>query len=276
MTSISVLDFMIWTFVFHRRNLIPVSNLKRAKVGHISESRQVGRVGFACPWRPSCLVILQGCLIIKHPTRQHGDRLPSNPPLKQTIPVDRPDASPSAHYCNCKLKLRKVGNPRASHANNNDDDVERMLFLPVALNPLMEKAKLSTECVTYHGTIALLEQYPSTYLTDPPTLEADVVFIVYYRDAEASLTATPMRAELLSITIASSTGVKMQDFLDEMHRGERFECDVFGPYDPRFKGRMFEGGEWDRQRQPPTLAGVESLFEKRMSGSVRCAILLSS
>jgi len=123
-------------------------------------------------------------------------------------------------------------------------------------------AKLSIECVTYHGTIALLEQYSSMYLTDPPTLAADVAFIVYYRDADASLTATPVRAELLSITIESSTGLKMQDIIEEMYRGDRFECDVFGPYDRRFKGRMFESGEWDRQRQRPTLAGVEELVRE--------------
>lgn len=204
----------------------------------------------------------------------------SDPEAKR-VPVDRPDASPSAHYCDCKLKLRRVGLPREFNANHNDDD-ERKLFLPVALNPLMEKAncarralvaadgqgvacstaKLSTECVIYHGTIALLEQYPCMYLTDPPTLETDVAFIVYYRDADASLTATPVRAELLSITIESSAGVKMQDVLEEMLRGERFECDVFGPYDRRFKGRMFESGEWDKQRQRPTLAGVEELVRE--------------
>ena len=117
----------------------------------------------------------------------------------------------------------------------------------------------STERVRYRGTMALLEQYSTMYLTDSPTLEADLRIIVYYRDADASPTSTPVRAGLLSVRVESSTGVKLQDLIEGVHSGKSVGCEIFGYDKPDLhpKGRAIDIGNWDRLRQETTLAGLE-------------------
>ena len=107
--------------------------------------------------------------------------------------------------------------------------------------------------------MALSEQYSAMYLTDPPTLEADLRIIVYYRDADASPTSTPVRAELLSVKVESSTGVKLQDLIEGVHKGKSVICEIFGYDDPdlHLEGLTLDVGNWDWLRQETTLAGLE-------------------
>jgi hypothetical protein len=89
--------------------------------------------------------------------------------------------------------------------------------------------------------------------------EADLKAIVYYRDADSSPSVAPVRAELLSVRVESSTGVKLQDLIEGMHCGKGAGCEIFGYYDSdlHFTGRTFDIGDWDRLRHETTLAGLE-------------------
>lgn len=196
-------------------------------------------------------------------------------PQTKRVTIDMADGVGPYHLCNCNLKIRQVVHSQGEA----DGDDDRMLFLPVALNPLMERGKparhplvavdgqgvscavaiSSTKRISYRGTMALLEQYNSMYLTDPSTLEADLKVIVYYRDADASPTATPVRAELLSVRVESSTGVELQDLIEGVHSGKSVGCEIFGYDEPDLysEGRAIDIGDWDRLRQESTLAGLE-------------------
>jgi hypothetical protein len=196
-------------------------------------------------------------------------------PQAKRVTIDMADGVGPYHECNCNLKIRMVVHVQ-DDANGDDN---RMLFLPVALNPLMERGKparrplvavdgqgvscavaiSSTERVSYRGTMALLKQYSAMYLTHPPTLEADLKVIVYYRDACASPTVTPGRAELLSVKVESSTGLKLQDLIEGVHSGKSVGCEIFGYDEPDLhsRGRVIDIGDWDRLRQETTLAGLE-------------------
>lgn len=218
---------------------------------------------------------LQGMMFLRQQlSRRPREIWEAVDPQTKRVTIDMADGVGPYHECNCNLKIRMVVHVQ-DDANGDDN---RMLFLPVALDQLMERGKparrplvavdgqgvscavaiSSAERVSYRGTMALLEQYSAMYLTHPPTLEADLKVIVYYRDAYASPTVTPGRAELLSVKVESSTGLKLQDLIEGVHSGKSVGCEIFGYDEPDLhsRGRAIDIGNWDRLRQETTLAGL--------------------
>jgi hypothetical protein len=201
---------------------------------------------------------------------------------------DMPDREAPEHIClmyacHRKVKIRR----RVSHPREEaDSDDEELLFLPVALmergrparRPLVTVDRQGIPCSTatsaverirYHGTMALLQQYASMYLTSPPMLAADLRVIVYYRDADASPTAVPVRAELMNVRVENSSGVKLRDLIEAIHRGKGAGCDVFGldefVDDRDGRHQVFDvkqhewEGDWGRMQQETDLIGLEEL-----------------
>lgn len=193
------------------------------------------------------------------------------------------------HICDRKVQIRQTGHPREEASS---DDGHRMRYLPVALNPLMgpgrparrllvasdgqgiscSTAGLAAEHISYRGTMALLEQYPAMLLTDPPTHIVEVIVIVHYRNADAPLTAAPVRAELSSLSVKSSTGVTFQDIFERVQRGKSDGCDISGLEeilaDRNGRHQVFDGdsrawdGDWDPTRQKIDLDELEGLVRE--------------
>ena len=116
-----------------------------------------------------------------------------------------------------QLTTRRT-NPTPEDTNSNHP----VLFLPVALSPLMERHPWMSpqprpfmefseqgdsylnsarirECVRYEGTMNSLEQCRSMHLTNTATHEAYVAITVLYQDDDASLTNTSIIAELVQL-----------------------------------------------------------------------------
>jgi hypothetical protein len=141
------------------------------------------------------------------------------------------------------------------------------VYLLVALNPMMERSAGSFltrhtvvgldepgvahtikdtrhERVSYEGTMALLEQNASMYLTNPPTCEAYIDVTVFYRDADAPSTTPAIKASLSRIVVESSKGLKIQDIVEGAYRGESISCFVF----THDNSSLYGGGTLDRLR----------------------------
>ena len=257
------------------RKIFTVQRVSRYWQGVITASPELQKIMFLRPQlAKGPLEIWQ---VVNFETKRNQPDMPDREAPEHTCPM---------YACHRKVKIRRrVSHPRAE-ANNDD---EELLFLPVALNPLMGRGKparrplvavdgqgipcstatSAVERISYHGTMALLQRYASMHLTSPPMLAADLKVVVYYRDADASPSAIPVRAELVFIRIESSTGVKLQDVIEGMHRGKGAACDVFGldefvdDRDGRhqvFDVRQHEWeGDWGRMQQETDLAGLEEL-----------------
>ena len=83
------------------------------------------------------------------------------------------------------------------------------------------------ERVMYTGTMDALEQCLAMHLTNPATHEAYVIVTVTCRDADAPLTATPVIAELCSVKLVCSTGLKIADVVDWMRHGKSIGRNIY-------------------------------------------------
>jgi hypothetical protein len=146
-----------------------------------------------------------------------------------------------------RLKAHTSDNPPDEHTQEGTGGDSTWRFLPVALNPLMERAVqsiLSRGClkgldepaiastitetrherVTYKGSLTFLERYASMYLTNPPTCNAYIDVTVFYRDANGSCTTRPVKATMCRIVVASRAGLKINDIIEGTCRGESVSC----------------------------------------------------
>jgi len=127
------------------------------------------------------------------------------------------------------------------------------------------------ERVRFKGTMASLKQYPSMCLTNPATHEAYVVVTVTYRDADDTLrTATPITAELCSVKLVSSMGLKIADITEWIRHGESIGRSIYeeGHDEALWRDEKWvfddELQEWRRgsSRPPMTLSDLEELARK--------------
>lgn len=191
-----------------------------------------------------------------------------------------------------QLTTRQV-TPTQEDANSNYP----VLFLPFALNPLMERHPWTFPLprplmdfseprdsyqdsaqmrgrVRFKGTMTSLEQYPFMCLTNPATHEAYVVVTVTYRDADdALLTATAITAELCSVKLVSSTGLKVADITEWMRHGESVGRSIYeeGHDEALWRDEKWvfdeELQEWRRgsSRPPMTMSDLEE-FVRELRG----------
>lgn len=148
-----------------------------------------------------------------------------------SIEIEEPNGE-TRTYHHYKPGIGQFGHPRIPV-------LEYGICYFVALDPLMERGIHSrpplmavdgqgvscwidtqVQHVTYHGTLALLEQYPSMQLTNPQTQVAEIRVFGFYRDADAPLTATPLKIRMKNTAIFSDTGVKFQDLIQGVRCGK--------------------------------------------------------
>jgi hypothetical protein len=83
--------------------------------------------------------------------------------------------------------------------------------------------------VTYHSTLAVLEQYPSMQLTNPPTQNVKVRVCGFYRDADAPLTGTTVKIRLKNFHIRSDIGLNFEDLINGIRHDRSFGRDLLDP-----------------------------------------------
>jgi hypothetical protein len=184
------------------------------------------------------------------------------------------------------VQLHEFEVRRRQEVSNVDGHI---LLLPVALNPLLKrsipprpplieandqgvmeyKTAACSEPISYYGTMAPLERHACMQLTQPATHGALFTVTLIYRDADAPLTSTPIVAELRRFEVHSSSGLKLQDVVEKMCRGEGGACHIYeldGRAHLREEKRIVgsESQEYFGKfnRRPMSLAGLEGLVCK--------------